>query len=163
MSGVVVRPARVEDAAALARIFNQGIEERVATFETREQSPDRFVSLIEVGALVLAAEQEGRMVGFGWVGPYSDPADYYSGVGEATLYVERDARRAGVGGTLLAALADAARSHGYHKLVGKLFTTNEASAAMLRAAGWRDVGVHRRHGRLEGEWKDVLVVEKLLG
>jgi phosphinothricin acetyltransferase len=67
-----------------------------------------------------------------------------------------------VGLALLEGLADAARARGYHKLVGKLFTTNEASAAMLRAAGWREVGVHRRHGRLEDEWKDVSVVEKLL-
>jgi L-amino acid N-acyltransferase YncA len=163
VSELRVRPARAEDAAALARIFNQGIEERVATFETTEQSPDRFLSMIEAGALVLAAERPGRVVGWASVGPYSDPADYYSGVGEATLYVERAARRAGVGRALLEALAAAAPAHGYHKLVGKLFTSNEASAAMLRAAGWREVGVHRRHGRLSGEWKDVLVVERLLG
>ncbi len=163
MNAVEVRPARVDDAAALARIFNQGIEERVATFESREQSPDRFVAMIEAGALVLAAERKGWIVGWASVGPYSDPADYYSGVGEATLYVDRDVRRAGVGRALLDALAEVALAHGYHKLVGKLFTTNEASAAMLRAAGWREVGVHRRHGTLDGEWKDVLVVEKLLG
>lgn len=163
MSAVAVRPATVADARALSRVFNQGIAERVATFETREQSPDRFVAMIEAGALVLAAERGGVIVGFGFVGPYSDPADYYSGVGEATLYVDREARRAGVGRRLLDALAAAAPAHGYHKLVGKLFTTNEASAAMLRTAGWREVGVHRRHGRLGGEWKDVLVVEKLLG
>ena len=159
---VEVREARVEDADALARIFNQGIEERVATFETREQDPDRFVSVIETGALVLVAERDGVLVGWAWVGPYSDPADYYSGVGEATLYVAREARRAGVGLALLEALAKESRARGYHKLVGKLFATNEASAAMLRAAGWREVGVHRRHGRLDGEWKDVSVVERLL-
>lgn len=163
MSAVEVRPAAVADADALARIFNQGIEERMATFETRGQPPDRFVSMIEIGSLVLAAERDGVVVGWAFVGPYSDPADYYSGVGEATLYVDRAARRTGVGRALLDALAVAAPAHGYHKLVGKLFTTNEPSAAMLRAAGWREVGVHRRHGRLEGEWKDVLVVEKLLG
>jgi L-amino acid N-acyltransferase YncA len=163
MTDVHVRAAGVGDATALARIFNQGIGERVATFETNEQGPDRFVSMIEAGAVVLAAELGNRVVGWASIGPYSDPADYYSGVGEATLYVDRDARRAGVGCALLDALADAARHRGYHKLVGKLFTTNEPSAATLRAAGWREVGTHLRHGRLEGEWKDVLVVEKLLG
>jgi L-amino acid N-acyltransferase YncA len=163
MSGAEIRAARGDDAGELARIFNQGIEERVATFETREQSPDRFVPVIESGALVLAAERAGRVVGWAWVGPYSDPADYYSGVGEATLYVDREARRSGIGLALLEGLAAEAPGHGFHKLVGKLFTTNGASAAMLRRAGWRKVGVHRRHGRLDGEWKDVLVVEKLLG
>ena len=61
------------------------------------------------------------------------------------------------------ALEPVAEAAGFHKLVGKIFTTNAASIALVRACGWHDVGVHRRHGRLDGEWKDVLVVEKLLG
>ena len=61
------------------------------------------------------------------------------------------------------ALADRAAAAGYHKLVGKIFTSNEPSIALVKSCGWREVGVHRRHGRLDGEWKDVLVVERLLG
>ena len=61
------------------------------------------------------------------------------------------------------ALAEEAERRGYHKLVGKIFTSNEPSIALVRSCGWREVGVHRRHGRLDGEWKDVLVVERLLG
>lgn len=163
MSTIEIRRARAEDATDLARIFNQGIGERVATFETRRQQPDRFVGVIESGALVLVAEREGRVVGWAWVGPYSDPADYYSGVGEATMYVERDSRRTGIGRRLIEALAEEAPGRGYHKLVGKVFTSNAPSIALLRACGWREVGVHERHGTLDGEWKDVLVVEKLLG
>lgn len=163
MIAIEIRPARVVDAADLSRIFNQGVGERIATFETREQPPDRFVGMIESGALVLAAERGGRVVGWAWVGPYSDPSDYYSGVGEATMYVERGARRSGVGRRLIEALAEEARSRGLHKLVGKVFTSNTPSIALLRACGWREVGVHRRHGTLEGAWKDVLVVERLLG
>jgi len=55
------------------------------------------------------------------------------------------------------------RCRGYHKLVGKIFTSNEPSISLVKSCGWHEVGVHRRHGRLDGEWKDVLVVERLLG
>ena len=113
--------------------------------------------------LVLAAEREGRVIGFASVGPYDDAHAYYASVGEATLYVDPEARRGGVARALLEALAHEAESRGYHKLVGKIFTRNAPSIALVRACGWREVGIHRRHGRLDGAWRDVLVVERLLG
>jgi phosphinothricin acetyltransferase len=76
--------------------------------------------------------------------------------------VERGARLSGLGRQLLDALAGAASDGGAHKLVGKIFTTNAPSIALVAGLGWREVGVHERHGTLDGEWKDVLVVEKLL-
>jgi L-amino acid N-acyltransferase YncA len=84
-------------------------------------------------------------------------------VAEATLYVTQDARRGGVGGRLLDALATEAEAAGYWKLVGKIFDSNAWSIALVRSCGWREVGVHLRHGRLDDEWKDVVVVERLLG
>jgi L-amino acid N-acyltransferase YncA len=117
---------------------------------------------IDRGEMVLVAERSGRVVGFARISPYDDAHHYYSGVGEATLYVEREARRGGVGAALLTALAEEAMRRGFHKLVGKIFTSNEPSIALVKSCGWREVGVHRRHGRLDGEWIDVLVVERLL-
>jgi L-amino acid N-acyltransferase YncA len=160
---MTVRPARQRDAEAIARIYNEGIEERVATFQTRIQHAEEIAATIAGGTPLLVAEQDGRVVGWASIGPYDDAHEYYSGVGEATLYVDRQARRRGAGRTLLDALADEATRRGYYKLTGKIFTSNEASIALVRACGWRQVGVHRRHGRLDGEWKDVLVVERLLG
>ncbi len=81
---------------------------------------------------------------------------------EATLYVSREARGQGAGRVLLDELAEAARAAGAHKLVGKIFTSNTPSIALVEGLGWRRVGVHERHGTLDGEWKDVLVVEKQL-
>ncbi len=159
----VVRPAAPADARAIAEIFNQGIAERVATFETGEQTPKRVAELLGRRRIALVAELGGRVAGFAWVGTYDDAHDYYAGVGEATMYVERSARRSGVGTTLIRALAESAGRAGYHKLVGKVFTSNQPSLALLRACGWREVGVHRRHGRLDGEWKDVIVVEVPVG
>jgi L-amino acid N-acyltransferase YncA len=158
-----VRPARSDDADAIARIFNQGIAERVATFETQEKTADDFRALIDSGVLLLVATEDERVVAFAKVGPYDDAHDYYAGVGEATLYVDPAARRAGTGRALLDALANEAEPRGLHKLVGKIFTSNRASIDLVHACGWTDVGVHRRHGRLDGEWKDVLVVERLIG
>ena len=91
--------------------------------------------------------------------PYSDPAPYYAGVGEATMYVERSARRGGLGSRLLQTLAAEASRRGFYKLVKKIFTSNLPSIELVKRCGYREVGVHFRHGRLDGEWKDVLVVE----
>src|ERR687887_76771 len=150
-----VRPATTSDAAAMARIYNQGIAERIATFETRTQAPDELIELIEGGA--------GEVVGFAKVPPSAAPSHYYSGVGEATLYVDRRARRSGAARALMEAVAREAERRGYHKLTGKIFTSNRPSIALVHSCGWREVGIHRRHGRLDGEWRGGVVVERLLG
>jgi L-amino acid N-acyltransferase YncA len=160
-SDVRIRRAEPGDAATLAEIFNQGVEDRVATFETRPAAPgdaERWVA----DDLVVVAARDGTVVGWAKASPYSDRHPYYDGVREATLYVERDARRSGIGRQLLDALAAAASDAGAHKLIGKIFTSNGPSIALVAGLGWREVGVHERHGTLDGEWKDVLVVEKLL-
>ena len=152
----MIRPAASADAPAIAAIYNQGIAERQATFETERRRPGDLQS-----DLLLVAERDGRVVGWAAVAAYSDRC-VYAGVGEYTIYVDRGARGTGLGRELLEALAGAARDAGYYKLVGKLFTTNAASIALARRCGFREVGVHERHGRLDGEWRDVLVVERSL-
>src|SRR5439155_2153696 len=158
---VRVRAARQEDAAAIATIYNQGIEERQATFQTHLHGPEDFRERIaDTRRPMLVAELEGEVVGWAGVVGYSDSCAYYDGVGEAMLYVDRGARRAGVGSELLKRLALEAERQGFYKLVGKIFTTNRPSIELVARCGWREVGVHRRHGRLDGEWRDVLVVER---
>lgn len=159
---LVVRAARTDDAESIARIHNQGIAERVATFQTEIQRKPEIASGMERG-LVLVAERNRRVIGWAGVSPYDAAHEYYSGVAEATLYVEREARRGGAGRALLGALAVEAERRGYYKLIGKIFSSNQPSVALVRSCGWREVGLHRRHGRLDGEWKDVVVVELLLG
>ena len=78
--------------------------------------------------------------------PMTTPTMYYSGIGEATLYVGRDAAGAAPDERCCTALAEECERRGYHKLVGKIFTTNGPSIALVRASGWRDVGTHERHG-----------------
>jgi L-amino acid N-acyltransferase YncA len=160
---LTIRPARPGDAPAVARLYNVGIAERQATFETRPREAAEVEAWLE-GALpfLVAQDGDGRTVGFARVSPYSDRC-VYSGVGEHGVYVDPTARGGGVGRRLLEALAAAAQEQGLYKLTSRIFTTNAASLAVHRAAGFYEVGVQPRHGLLDGEWKDCVLVERLLG
>ena len=154
VSELEIRHARAGDAAAVAAIYNDGIEDRLATFETRARTPG------EVEAWLGVAGEE--VVGFARVSPYSDRC-VYEGVGEHAVDVARRARGGGVGRRLLAAVCEEAERAGLYKLTSRVFTDNAASRAVHLAAGFVEVGVQRRHGRLDGRWKDCVLVERLLG
>jgi phosphinothricin acetyltransferase len=111
---------------------------------------------------VLVAELDGDVVGFARVIRSAERCAF-AGVGEYTIYLDRSARGRGIGRGLLDTLVIAAGAAGFWKLQGRLFTTNAASIALTRRCGFREVGVYERHGRLDGEWKDLLIVERLLG
>jgi L-amino acid N-acyltransferase YncA len=161
--GIAIRAATPADADAIAALYNQGIAERQATFETRPRAPEEIAGWFEPDLPFLAAEDDGgRVVGFARVSPYSDRC-VYEGVGEHGVYVDASARGRGVGHRLLEELAREAERRGMYKLTSRIFTTNAASLAVHRAAGFEEVGVQRRHGRLDGEWKDCVLVERLLG
>jgi L-amino acid N-acyltransferase YncA len=160
---ITVRPAAPYDAEAVAAIYNHGIAERQATFETRARRPNEVAGWLDEGRpFLVATDEHDTILGFARVSPYSIRRAY-AGVGEHGVYVDPPARGKGVGVKLLDALADAAEQAGYHKLTSRVFTTNHASLALHRAAGFTEVGVQRRHGRLDGEWKDTILVERLLG
>jgi phosphinothricin acetyltransferase len=122
------RLADARDAPAIAEIYNQGIEDRQATFETEPRT-----------------------------------ADVYAGVAEFTIYVARTARGQGAGRLALGALITEAERRGFTKLVSRIFPENAASRALCAALGFREVGVYRRHGRLDGRWMDCVIVERLVG
>jgi phosphinothricin acetyltransferase len=157
-----IRLAVAGDAAAVARIYNEGIEDRLATFETRSRTAEEVVGWLDGGLPFLVAEDGGEVVGFARVSPYSDRC-VYDGVGEHGVYVARSARGAGLGRMLLEALCDEASGRGFYKLTSRVFTDNEPSRAVHVAAGFEEVGIQRRHGRLDGRWKDCVLVERLLG
>lgn len=162
-SSIHVRAARREDAPAIARIHNQGIEERSATFETEPRSREQVAGRIAATRQpIMVAERGGAVIGWAGVSRENNRCAQ-SGVGEYTIYVDREARGSGVGVPLLEALVALAEELGYWKLVGRIFSTNESSLALARRCGFYEVGLHRRHGRIADEWMDVLVVERLLG
>ena len=162
MSEFSIRPATAADAGAVAAIYDEGIEDRLATFETEPRSADDARGWLDEGLPFLVAERGEEVVGFARVSPYSDRC-VYQGVGEHGVYVARSARGGGVGRQLLEALCDEAERAGLYKLTSRVFTDNAASRAVHLAAGFHEVGVQRRHGRLDGRWKDCVLVERLLG
>lgn len=160
----VVRLARSEDAATIARIYNQGIAERIATFETEPRSTADVATLLHKKGdqfPTVVVEDDGQVVAFAWVGSYRD-RPCYSGVGEHSVYADQTARRGGAGTAALEALFHEAESRGFWKLVSRIFVHNTASRALHIKLGFREVGVYQRHAQLDGEWLDCVIVEKLL-
>ena len=159
----MIRPAGERDSEAIADIYNQGIATRLATFETEPRTAADVEGWLAAGERLptLVAEEDEAVLGWARILAYSD-RPVYAGVGEVSVYVTEHARGRGLGRALLEALQERAVELGYWKLVGKLFTANAASAGMVRGCGWREVGMHHKHSRLDGEWRDVLVVERVL-
>ncbi len=175
-----VRPAEVRDAARISEIYNEGIEDGQATLEVRLRTPPDIVEKISApGNHLVVAEWGGRLgtsckpgpgvapsgtqtiIGWASITPYSS-RECYAGVGEASVYISRSSRHQGLGRLLLDALIETAAERGYHKLIGRLLATNTASRQLVRGLGFREVGVHQKHGQLAGAWVDVVLVERLI-
>jgi phosphinothricin acetyltransferase len=156
------RPARAADAEAIARIYNEGIEDRLATFETRPRSAADVVRWVEDGFPLVVVEEDGTVLAWASAAPYRPGREAYAGIGDFSVYVGRAERGRGAGRAAMEALEAEARRRGFWKLVSRIFPENEASLGLCRALGFREVGVYRRHALLDGEWRDVVVVELLL-
>lgn len=155
------RPARREDATEIARIYNEGIEDRVATFETGLRSEEDVLRWFDEERTMVVVEADGRVVAFASAFGYR-PRACYSGVREFSVYVSREARGRGLGRIALEALIEAARSRGDWKLLSRVFPENKPSLKLLASLGFREVGTYRRHAMLDGVWRDVVIVEKLI-
>ena len=164
-TATTVRLATAADAEAIAEIYNQGIADRIATFETAPRTAAQIESqLRDKGERypTVVAERAGRIVAFAGAGPYrSRPC--YDGVAEHSVYVDRAARGSGAGYAALVGLIDACAARGFWKLLSRIFPENTASLTLHERAGFRTVGVYQRHARLDGEWRDTVIVERLLG
>jgi L-amino acid N-acyltransferase YncA len=157
------RAATPEDAPAIALIYNQGIEDRVATFETEPRTAADIVAWLHPGALVTVVEMErAGVVAFAAAFPYS-ARPCYAGIREFSVYVARDYRGRGAGRSALGALIAGAEAAGLTKLTSRVFPENATSRALLKQLGFAEIGIHRRHGNLDGEWRDCVVVELLMG
>lgn len=162
---MITRIATIADAPAIAEIYNEGIADRIATFETEPRTIAQVeATLLEKGdhhpAIVVA--REGAVIAFAWASSYrSRPC--YDGVAEHSVYVARSARGLGAGLIALNALADAFAERGYWKLLSRIFPENTASLKLHQKAGFREVGTYIRHAKLDGAWRDTVIVEKLLG
>ncbi len=133
-------PAAPADAATIDRIYNGGIEERIAPFETRPRTAGEIRPWFGGRHPVIVVENGGGVVAFAAPSEYR-PGECYAGVAEFSAYAERA---------------------GFWKLVSRVFVENTPSRRLLRSAGFREIGVYEKHARLDSTWKDVGIVERLL-
>lgn len=158
-----VRAATAADASAIAEIYNEGIRGRQATFETRERTAADVLAWIDDPRYpVLVAERAGEVVGWVAASGYR-PRECYAGIVEFSVYVRASARGERVGDRLMAAFLPACEARGLWKVLSRIFPENAASRALCARHGFREVGVYQRHGRLDGVWRDVVIVERMLG
>lgn len=157
----VARTALPTDAEAIARIYNEGIDDRVATFETRHRTTEDIAGWFGGHHPVVVVEADSEILGFASTSTYR-PRECYDGIAEFSVYVARSARGRQVGAIAMRALIEEAQEQGFWKLLSRVFPENKASLRLLRSVGFREVGVYHRHGKLDGEWKDVVIVERLI-
>jgi phosphinothricin acetyltransferase len=165
-SGLLIETcdATPEDAPALARIYNQGIEDR-ATLETQPRTPEeRRAWLAARGPRhpVLVALADGAVCGWASLNVFNARAAY-DHVADISVYVAHEWRGHGIGGALMQALEQRATAIGYHKLVLAGFPTSALAMRLYARQGFREVGVYHEQGMLDGRWVDVILMEKLLG
>jgi phosphinothricin acetyltransferase len=160
-----IRLAGPDDADAICRIYNQGIEDRVATLETELRTPDErraWIAARDARHPIIVAEAEGdEIAGWGSLNLFN-PRDAYRFVVDFSIYVDRAWRGKRVGDAMLARLVELAREHGYHKMVLSAFPTNTGGMALYTKHGFRTVGIYQEQGMLDGQWVDTIIMEKLL-
>jgi L-amino acid N-acyltransferase YncA len=155
------RRATSDDAPAIARIYNQGIADRVATFETSPRSVEDVRAWFDSAHPVVVVEEVQAIVAFASTSTYR-PRACYAGIAEFSVYVARQARGRGAGRLAMQALIAEAERAGLWKLLSRVFVENAPSRGLLRSLGFREVGIYEKHGRLDGAWRDVVIVELLI-
>ena len=156
------RPATPADAAVITRIYNEGIHDRVGTFETRERTTADIQQWFDGRHPIVVVESpSGEVVAYASTSWYR-ARDCYAGVAEFSVYVGRNGRGHGAGRIAMDALIDAAREAGFWKLLSRVFVENDASRKLLARVGFREVGVYHKHAQLDGVWRDVVIVERLI-
>jgi L-amino acid N-acyltransferase YncA len=155
------RVAIPDDAAAIAVIYNQGIEDRVATFETEPRTAATVQTWFDGQHPIVVVEHNDEVIAYASSSSYR-PRACYAGIVEFSVYVLRNWRGKGAGRLALLRLIQECETAGFWKLVSRVFVENAASRALLQSVGFREVGVYEKHGQLDGIWHDVVIVEYLL-
>jgi L-amino acid N-acyltransferase YncA len=154
------RAATPADAAAIARIYNQGIAARTSTFETESRTEADIVRWFETSYPVVVVDDPGP-IAFAAASGYR-PRACYAGIAEFSVYVDSAHRKRGAGRLAMTALIEACERAGFWKLVSRVFPENIASRTLLASLGFREAGVYEKHARLDGAWRDVVIVERLI-
>ena len=155
------RAATPEDAARIAQIYNEGIEDRVGTFETRPRTEADVRTWFDGRHPIVVVDNGSGVVAFASTSSYR-ARECYAGIAEFSVYAARDARGQGAGRVAMETLILACVPAGIWKLVSRVFVENTASRTLLKSVGFREVGIYENHAQLDGEWRDVVIVERLI-
>ncbi len=161
---MLLRVADTDDAEAIAAIYNRVVETSTATFDLVPRSLDEqrdWIARRSGAHVVIVAELDGQVVGYGSLSPYRDRPAYSTSV-EDSIYIDHRHLGRGLGRALLDELVDRARDHGFHAIFARIVGGHDASLALHRAAGFEEVGLEREVGRKFGQWLDVVLMEQLL-
>jgi L-amino acid N-acyltransferase YncA len=164
MQSLSMRRASRGDREAIRAIYNDGIEDRVATLDLDPKSAQEMAqwwSQHDDRYVVLTASDANAIVGWASLNPFSQRCAHAQ-IADLSVYVARAHRGKGVGFALLTHLASAAQRNGFRKIVLHALDRNEHGKRLYRKAGFRDVGIFREHGILDGRYVDVIVMERLL-
>lgn len=164
ITALTVRQATSDDTESILRIYNQGIEDRIATLETETKDSSYMEAWFndhQGRFSVLVAEREGEVIGWASLNPYSHRCAY-NGVADLSVYIDRSFRGQGVGSSLLESLHKAAKENSFYKIVLFTFPFNESGQGLYRKMGYRHVGVFEKQGVMDGVFIDVMIMEKLL-
>lgn len=164
MSIITFRKATSSDLDSILRIYNQGIEDRIATLEMETKDIayiEQWFQDHQGKHSILVAEKDGKIVGWSSLNPYSHRCAY-SGVADLSIYIDRDFRGQGIGSSLLRALEKEAKMNNFYKIVLFTFPFNENGQGLYQKNNYRTVGIFEKQGVLDGRFVDVMIMEKLL-
>ena len=158
MKGIIIRNLTPADWPSVRDIYEQGISTGDATFETQAPEWPRWNDKM-LDCCRLAAAQEGRLLGWAALSPYSSRA-VYRGVAEVSIYIANQNRGRGVGRFLMEHLVAQSEAHGLWTLQASIFPENKASIRLHQNAGFRSVGLRERIAQQHGVWRDVVLLER---
>ncbi|WP_251038390.1 arsinothricin resistance N-acetyltransferase ArsN1 family A [Paenibacillus albidus] len=161
---LTIRQAISEDTESILRIYNQGIEDRIATLETETKDYSYMETWFKdhQGRFsVMVAEREGEVIGWASLNPYSHRCAY-NGVADLSVYIDRSFRGQGVGSSLLESLHKVAKENSFYKIILFTFPFNQGGQGLYQKMGYRQVGVFEKQGIMDGQFIDVMIMEKLI-
>jgi len=159
-----LRPARPEDAEAMLSIYAPIVRDTATSFESEPPSVDEFSKRIQKYGehwAWLVAERDGELLGYAYGSSHRERAAYRWST-ETSVYVAEFARGQGLGRKLYEALLPVLAERGYCNAYAGIAMPNDASLALHRAVGFRDIGVFERVGHKFGRWHNVAWLQKQL-